>query len=45
MHDSGHPHICTDISINTKLAKGGGWKYQEGEGSGEQIITNMTSHE
>ena len=38
-------HICTDISVDAELARGGGWIYPEGVGTGEQIITNMTSYQ
>ena len=41
IHDSEHPHLCRHAG----LAKGGGWIYPEGEGTGEQIITSMTSHD
>ena len=40
-----HTYICTDMSVDAELAKGGGWIYAEGEGTGEQTITSMTSHE
>ena len=31
IHHSEHPHICTDISVDAELAKGGGWIYPEGQ--------------
>ena len=39
IHDSEHPHLCTDNSVDVELAKGGGWIYPEGEGTGKQGIS------
>ena len=41
VHNSEHPHICKDISVDVELAMSGGWIYPEGEETGEQIITTV----
>ena len=39
-----HAYASCRHDVDAELAKGGGWIYPEGEGTGEQIMTSITSH-